>query len=57
LGDLTRESLGEIWNGKPMQRIRKTFQEGKISRICGYCQEFSFGNYPGNSFPQQRIKK
>lgn len=50
LGNLNHKSLGEIWNSKRIQRIRETFQKGYIPRICGYCQGFSFNNYPHNSF-------
>jgi MoaA/NifB/PqqE/SkfB family radical SAM enzyme len=50
LGNLHRESLEEIWNSKRMQRVREVFQAGYLPRICGYCQGFSFGNYPGNAF-------
>jgi len=50
LGNVNYESLEQIWNGKPMQRIRKAFQKGYIPKICGYCQGFSFDNYPRNSF-------
>jgi MoaA/NifB/PqqE/SkfB family radical SAM enzyme len=50
LGNLNYESLETIWNGKPMQRIRKAFQKGYIPKICGYCKGWSFDNYPRNSF-------
>lgn len=50
LGNLNHESLREIWNNKRMQRIRKAFQKGYLPRVCGYCQGFSFDNYPRNSF-------
>jgi MoaA/NifB/PqqE/SkfB family radical SAM enzyme len=57
LGDLNKESLGDIWNGKRLQHIRQAFQEGHIPRICGYCRGFSFENYPRNAFPDFRREK
>ena len=50
LGNLHQASLAEIWNGKRMQQIRETFRRGYIPRLCGYCQGFSFDDYPGNAF-------
>lgn len=52
LGNLHQASLGEIWNGKRMQKIRETFHRGYIPRLCGYCKGFSFDDYPGNAFRQ-----
>jgi hypothetical protein len=54
LGDLNRQTLGEVWNAQPMRRIRQAFHQGYLPRLCGYCQGFSFGNYPRNAFVNQR---
>jgi radical SAM protein with 4Fe4S-binding SPASM domain len=52
LGNLNESSLEEIWNSKKMKQIRKTFRDGYIPRICGFCQGFDFNNYPLNSFTE-----
>jgi radical SAM protein with 4Fe4S-binding SPASM domain len=52
LGNLNEASLEEIWNGKRMQQIREAFHQGYLPRNCGYCEGFSFNNYPRNAFRQ-----
>ena len=51
LGNLHESSLPEIWNSARMKKIRRTFKEGYIPRICGFCRGFDFNNYPLNTFP------
>lgn len=50
LGNLNKSSLAEIWNSPRMTKVRASFQEGFMPLICGYCQGFSFENYPVNAF-------
>jgi len=50
LGNLNNSTLGEIWNSGKMKSIRKQFSKGCIPKVCGYCNGFSLGNYPNNSF-------
>jgi len=50
LGNLNELSLEEIWNSKRMKQVRRTFRDGYIPRICGFCKGFDFNNYPLNSF-------
>jgi len=50
LGNLNDSSLAEIWNSDKMQHIRKSFKEGYIPKVCGYCRGFGFDNYPENAF-------
>jgi radical SAM protein with 4Fe4S-binding SPASM domain len=52
LGNLNEASLEEIWNGQRMQKIREAFHKGYLPRNCGYCEGFSFNNYPRTSFRQ-----
>ena len=40
LGDLTRQSLAEIWNGEPYQRLRRDERDGcNDSALCAGCNE------------------
>lgn len=42
LGDCTRESLMEIWNGKPFQDVRNRIMAGRQSiDICSQCDHFT----------------
>jgi MoaA/NifB/PqqE/SkfB family radical SAM enzyme len=50
LGNLHQSSLAEIWNSPRMAKVRAPFQKGFMPLICGYCQGFSFENYPVNAF-------
>lgn len=52
IGNLYESTLAEIWNSDKIQRIRESFKKGRIPRECGYCQGFSFDQYPLNSFPE-----
>ncbi|MCE1245462.1 MAG: SPASM domain-containing protein [Firmicutes bacterium] len=40
LGDACKESIADIWNGKPMQSLRKAHAEGKSVEIklCSHCR-------------------
>lgn len=56
LGDANTQSIREIWNGEPMQLLRKSFLESQSVGICGSCSginsdqlfedEFSFYTRP-----------
>ena len=39
LGDLNKESVYEVWNGKKYQELRRKFKEGRFNEIplCGKC--------------------
>ncbi|GGF75147.1 hypothetical protein GCM10011332_31460 [Terasakiella brassicae] len=38
LGDLNRQTLSEVWNGEPMQALRKEFSSGDVKNIlCQNC--------------------
>jgi len=52
VGNLHEETIGEMWNGDRMERIRRPFSEGRIPRECGYCPGYDMRNYPNNSFPE-----
>ncbi len=54
LGDLKDADLMDIWNGPRMQKVREGFQNGRIPRVCGYCNGFLFNQYPSNAFPGLR---
>jgi MoaA/NifB/PqqE/SkfB family radical SAM enzyme len=45
LGDAAKESILEIWNGKPMQDLRKQHVEGKYKEIklCTHCRPLTAG--------------
>jgi len=40
LGDLTEESVTEVWNGRKFQELRKAHLEGKIPPGCAHCFKF-----------------
>ncbi len=42
IGDITKESLREIWNGKALKQIREDWRTGNIvnHKICGKCNFF-----------------
>ncbi|MHC1784847.1 MAG: SPASM domain-containing protein [Anaerolineaceae bacterium] len=50
LGNINDSSLGEIWRSDRMKSIRKSFHNGVIPNICGFCKGFGVSNYPNNSF-------
>ena len=47
LGDLSQQSVQEIWTGDPFVQIRKTMVSGGRSRLksCRLCDLFGFHNY------------
>lgn len=41
LGDIKNQSLGDIWNGKSLQRLRREHLEGKFNNdVCDHCIEY-----------------
>jgi radical SAM protein with 4Fe4S-binding SPASM domain len=40
LGDLTEESVTEVWNGRKFQELRKAHLDGKIPPGCAHCFKF-----------------
>ncbi|HUN80723.1 MAG TPA: SPASM domain-containing protein, partial [Phycisphaerae bacterium] len=57
LGDLTRQSIREIWNGRTLQELRRRFAEGRpIARPCANCQESSLEiGLPGRHYGIARL--
>ena len=57
LGDITKESLMDIWNGKRFQALRKEHLAGKYenSVLCGRCVEWSKYRMPQPHEMLQRI--
>jgi organic radical activating enzyme len=37
LGDINNNSINEIWQGKPIKKIREQFLSGKPDKRCGVC--------------------
>lgn len=50
LGKLYDSSLGEVWQGRYMTRLRQAFHRGRFPHECGYCPGFGIDSYPANSF-------
>lgn len=49
-GNLTRQSMEEIWNGEKAQITRSTLRERKYPEECTYCREHkSFWNVPDDA--------
>jgi len=40
LGDLTKQTLAEIWNGEPMKKLRKSHIDRKFYGTCSNCIEY-----------------
>lgn len=57
LGDVTKESLLEIWNGKRFQGLRREHLDGKFenSILCAKCVEWSKYRMPEPTKLMQRI--
>ena len=57
LGDLTKETLEAVWNGEPMQALRKEFVSKRVtSKPCDTCREKSNEiGLPGRYYPISRI--
>lgn len=57
LGDITKESLMDIWNGKRFQLLRKEHLDGNYenSELCGKCVEWSKYKMPEPHEFLQRI--
>lgn len=44
LGDLTKESIMDVWNGQKFKIVRKALYEGRKDwKHCEYCDNFSLG--------------
>jgi radical SAM protein with 4Fe4S-binding SPASM domain len=56
LGDLTKQSLSEVWNGPAMRQLRREFNNGKLlNPLCATCQERSMEiGLPGAFYPMPR---
>lgn len=39
MGDLTKETMKEIWNNKAYRQLRKQISQNKVSRLCAACYE------------------
>jgi pyrroloquinoline quinone biosynthesis protein E len=39
MGDLTKETLKEIWNNKAYRQLRKQISQNKVSTLCAACYE------------------
>ena len=37
LGDLRQQTLAEIWSGRPMRELRRSFARGTIPPVCQTC--------------------
>ena len=46
IGDLKKQTLEEIWNGKKMQALREAEMRGHHASICADCNEW-YGHPPG----------
>ena len=57
LGDLTKDSLEDIWNGSRMQALRREFLQAKVSSApCATCNERSLETgLPGSFYPIARL--
>jgi MoaA/NifB/PqqE/SkfB family radical SAM enzyme len=57
LGDLNRRSLHQIWNGRPMQDLRRSFVRGsRDNALCRYCVEASLETgLPGRHYAPARL--
>lgn len=49
LGNLNDSSIGDLWNGDGMRKVRESFKRGEHPRVCGYCRGIGFDEYPKNS--------
>lgn len=50
VGNIENSTIFDIWNSTRLKRIRKSFGNGFLPKICGYCRGFSISNYPNNAF-------
>ncbi len=41
LGDVTKQTIHEIWNGDKYQELRRSHREGRVSPICTDCVKFN----------------
>lgn len=41
VGNVYKQSLGEIWNGERMNKLREDWWEGKIPTICKNCYQYT----------------
>jgi radical SAM protein with 4Fe4S-binding SPASM domain len=47
LGNAGRQSLGEIWNGEPMQRLRREFMSNRVTNsLCSGCEQLHCPHIP-----------
>jgi len=37
-GNISRQTIGEIWSGEALKAIRRSLEEGSFARGCGYCE-------------------
>lgn len=40
LGDATRQTLEEIWNGERMQAVRRSHRNRRFEGVCEFCSEY-----------------
>ena len=41
IGDLTRQSLAEIWQGEPLRRLRASFGHDTEPETCRSCNDYT----------------
>lgn len=41
IGDIAKDSLGDLWRLAAVQRLRQRFQEGKFPQICKKCSAYA----------------
>jgi radical SAM protein with 4Fe4S-binding SPASM domain len=41
LGDVTKQTIHEIWNGEKYQELRRAHVEGRVPPTCAHCVEFN----------------
>lgn len=44
------DDLKGLWNSSVLEKIRRSFKDGKTPKFCGTCQGYSLEGFPKNSF-------